>query len=116
MFHIAGFCVALTVASVGAFATTLQDSEAAKHVGETVTLDCLVVSVHSTNSGTTFLNCGADYPNQNAQLVIFRSAAGQFADVQRYQGKHVMAHGVLKSYRGKPEIVLESVSQIEGTH
>lgn len=96
-------------------AAPLPDSDAAKHIGEAVSLDCNAVNVYTSKAGNTFINCGAAYPNHVASVVIFSSSTAKVGDVKQYEGKHIVVHGVLKSYRGKPEIVLESATQIEGS-
>ena len=90
----------------------IRDSEAATHVGESVTVEDSVVGVHTTRSGTTFLNFGAAYPNQTFTAVIFRSAASRFSNPQQWEGKRVRVTGRVRLYRGRPEVVLEAPGQL----
>lgn len=90
----------------------IRDSEAAAHVGESVTVEGTVVAVHTARSGTTFLNFGAAYPNQTFTAVIFKTAADRFPNPQHWEGKRVRVTGKVRLYRGKPEIALDEPSQI----
>ena len=90
----------------------IRDSEAACHVGQTLTVEGTVASVYVTRSGTIFLNFGATYPNQSFTAVIFRSAAGQFPDPRQWEGKRVRVTGKVQLYRDRPEIVLAASSQL----
>src|SRR6266550_1988105 len=87
--------------------------EASQHVGETVTVTGTVGDVgHSQRSNTTFVNFGPPFPNHTFTAVIFASAASLFPDVDSWKGKALSITGVVKMYRGKPEIVLESPKQV----
>jgi DNA/RNA endonuclease YhcR with UshA esterase domain len=90
----------------------VRDSEAASHVGESVTVEGTVASVHVTRSGTTFLNFGAAYPKQTFTAVIFPSVASLFPNPQQWEGKRVRITGQVRLYRDRPEIVLEASSQL----
>ena len=59
-----------------------------------------------------FLNFDHPYPDQTFQGVIFRAAAAAFGDARRYEGKEIVVSGRIELYHGKPEIVLDSPSQI----
>jgi len=102
----------LIAAPLAAQHRVVLDSQAASHVGQMVTVEGTVASVHTTRTGTTFLNFGAAYPNQTFTAVIFRSAASRFPDPQQWSGKEVRVTGQVRLYRGKPEIILEEPSQV----
>jgi DNA/RNA endonuclease YhcR with UshA esterase domain len=87
--------------------------EASQHVGQVVTVTGTIGGIgHSPRSNTTFINFGALFPNHDFIAVIFASAASQFPDVDSWNGKTASVTGVVKMYRGKPEIVLNSPNQI----
>jgi len=90
----------------------IRDSETTSHVGQTLTVEGTVASVHVTRSGTTFLNFGAAYPNQTFTAVIFRAAASRFPDPRQWEGRRVRVTGTVRLYRGKPEVVLEAPGQL----
>lgn len=86
--------------------------EAAKHIGENATVSDRVDGVHQSGKGNIFLNMGGKYPNQAFTAFIPAKNAGQFSDYQKYDGQTVAVSGKITSYRGKPEIVVTSPSQI----
>jgi DNA/RNA endonuclease YhcR with UshA esterase domain len=86
--------------------------EAAQHVGETATITGAVDSVHQTGKGTIFLNMGGKYPNQAFTAYIPSSSAAQFPNPQQYEGRTVSVSGKITLYKGKPEITVNSPSQI----
>jgi len=86
--------------------------EAAKHVGETATVTDRVDGVHQSGKGNIFLNMGGKYPNQAFTAFIPSSSAGQLSQPQQYEGRTVAVSGKITLYRGKPEIIVNSPSQI----
>jgi DNA/RNA endonuclease YhcR with UshA esterase domain len=86
--------------------------EAAKHVGETATITDRVDGVHQSSKGNIFLNMGGKYPNQAFTAFIPSSSAGQFSQPQQYEDRTVSVSGKITLYKGKPEIIVTSPSQI----
>ena len=92
---------------------TVSPSEAANHIGQEVVVEGVISDVgHSARSDTTFVNMGGKYPNHNFTAVILRSAKPLFPEVRSWEGEKVRIRGVVKIYRGKPEIVLEKAEQV----
>jgi DNA/RNA endonuclease YhcR with UshA esterase domain len=87
-------------------------SDAAKHVGENATVSDRVDGVHQSGKGNIFLNMGGKYPNQAFTAYIPSNNAGEFPNYQRYDGKTVAVSGKITLYRGKPEIIVTSPSQV----
>jgi hypothetical protein len=93
---------------------TISPPEAANHIGEEVMVEGVISDVgYSARSDTTFINMGGKYPNHAFTAVIFRSAKPLFPEARSWEGKKVRVRGMVKEYRGKPEIVLERVEQVE---
>jgi DNA/RNA endonuclease YhcR with UshA esterase domain len=92
---------------------TYSPDQAKGHIGERATVVGVVSQVSTSRGGTTFLNFGGRYPNHVFTAVIFRSAASQFPEPQRWEGKRVSVAGSIQLYRGKPEIVLNSSTQLQ---
>src|SRR5437016_8796720 len=86
--------------------------EAAKHVGETATVTDRVEGVHQSGKGNIFLNMGGKYPNQAFTAFIPSGSAAQFSQPQQYEGRTVAVSGKIALYHGKPEIIVNSRSQI----
>jgi DNA/RNA endonuclease YhcR with UshA esterase domain len=104
----------LATAATASEAPTVTPSEAASHVGHEVVVEGLISDVgYSARSDTTFLNMGRKYPNHAFTAVIFRSAKTLFPEVRSWEGRKVRIRGLVKLYRGKPEIVLERPEQVE---
>src|SRR6266567_8821363 len=118
--HTRVVCIATLIAVASAATTSVAHAqkvvtaqEASQHVGETVTVTGTVADVgHSQRSNTIFVNFGLPFPNHTFTAVIFASAASLFPEVESWKGKMLSITGVVKMYRGKPEIVLESPKQV----
>jgi DNA/RNA endonuclease YhcR with UshA esterase domain len=90
----------------------ITDRQAATHVGQRVVVEGKVVAVYTSQMGTTFLNFGAVYPRQDFSVVIPAAHSLAFPSVQQLQGKRVEVTGVVRLYRGKPEMILRSADQL----
>jgi DNA/RNA endonuclease YhcR with UshA esterase domain len=55
---------------------------------------------------------GGKYPNQAFTAWIPSASAAQFSNPQQYGGQTVSVSGKITLYHGKPEIVVNSPSQI----
>jgi len=101
-------CAGSIIAQTPSYTAT----EAAKHVGETAMVADRVDGVHQSGKGNIFLNMGGKYPNQAFTAFIPAASAGQFPQPQQYEGRTVAVSGKITLYHGKPEIVVNSSSQI----
>lgn len=112
-------CVASAIAAcrptatvAGAQSSTYSAVEAAKHVGETATVTGRVDSFHQSGKSNIFLNMGGAYPKQAFTAFIPAGSASKFSNAQQYDGKTVAVTGKIQLYKGKPEIIVNSPSQI----
>jgi DNA/RNA endonuclease YhcR with UshA esterase domain len=103
---------AMCAASIIAQPSNYTAAEAAKHIGETAMVTDKVDGVHQSRKGNIFLNMGGKYPNQAFTAFIPSASATQFPQPQQYEGRTVAVSGKITLYKGKPEIVLNSSSQI----
>ena len=92
-------------------AGSYSDAEAIAHVGETATVVGTVVSVRISRAGNTFVNFGRDYPRQTFTVALLR-AHPESEMLVALQGKRVQVHGLIRSYKGQAEIVIEDPAQI----
>jgi len=92
---------------------TYSDREAAAHAGEDALVVGTVVTVHRTESGNLYLNFGADYPHQTFSGAVLNPRDSALRNLEGLVGKRVGVRGLIKLYKGQPEIVIESVAQIE---
>jgi nuclease S1 len=88
------------------------DREAAAHVDETAMIVGTVVSVHRSKAGNIYLNFGADYPHQTFSGAILNPRDPAFTQVDTLAGKRVGVRGMIKNYKGQPEILIETMDQI----
>jgi len=102
----------LCLATAGAlFAGDIAPEDAAKHVGEKVTVRGIVVEVYVSKGGNAYLNFGAAFPNQTFSAdVLVKKTPQLLADGAQWlkdlEGKDVAVTGTVALYKGKPEIVL----------
>src|SRR5439155_25566814 len=81
------FVCALVASAIAQAPATCTAAEAAKHVGEIVTVADRVDGVHQSGRGNIFLNMGGKYPNQAFTAWIPSASAGMFSNPQQYEGK-----------------------------
>lgn len=99
--------------AVSAQAETITPKEAAYYVGDSTTVAGVVSQVSTSRGGTIFINFGGRYPNHKFYAVLFRSNAGAFSGVRSLEGRTVAITGTIELYKGKPQIILRSPSQID---
>ena len=98
--------------------SSIRSSEASRHVGSRKTVCGPIVDSRyatSSNGKPTFLNFDKAYPNHPFVVVIWGSDRGKFPDKpeRHYKGSNVCASGLIESYKGKPQIIARSESQLE---
>jgi len=89
--------------------------EAKNYYGEEVIVEGKIVDTYRSKTNTIFLNFEKPYPNQCFSGVIFSSYQDNFVESPEkyYLNKVVRVKGIIKEYKGKPEIILKDSSQIE---
>jgi DNA/RNA endonuclease YhcR with UshA esterase domain len=102
----------MCAASIVAQTPTYTAAEATKHVGEIATVTDKVDSVHQSGKGNIFLIMGGKNANQAFTAFIPSAGASQFSNPQQFEDKTVAVSGKITLYHGKPEIIVENVSQI----
>lgn len=87
---------------------------AAKHIGQKVTICDRVYSVVS-NSNETILYLGGDQPNQLLTVIIKSSTRAKFkGDPEKdFKGKDICVTGFIVKDKGKPGIVINEPRQIK---
>lgn len=88
-------------------------TQAWKHVGEYACVTGKVDNVYTSQTGIVFINYSADSNFCLFSAVIFKSNASKFANPAELPGKKVEITGLIISYQGPPEIVLENPNQIK---
>ncbi len=88
-------------------------SDAQSHVGENGCVVGKIEKVFISKSGTIFFDYCSDYKTCPFTAVIFKSDSSKFDNIYEYQGKTIELKGLIKSYKGKPEIIINDSSQIK---
>jgi hypothetical protein len=89
-------------------------NETAKHIGETKCVAGKVLKVKIGAKGVHFLDFCEDQMACPFSVVIFPSGLKDLGDVRRLAGRTIEIHGALKLYDGRPEMILNRISQITG--
>ena len=105
---IALFCLFATAALAQ---SAFKPEEAAAHAGGSATIEG-IVTVHSTAGGMIFLDMSGSGKSSPFSGVIFARDAGKFPDAKAWNGKVLDIIGVIQIYQGKPEIIINSPSQV----
>ncbi len=92
----------------------LPIGEARLNIGKYKCVTGKVLKVSRTDSGTHFLNFCEDYRACPFQVVVFRGDLKHVGDVRQLQGRVIEIHGDIKTYDGRPEIVLKQANQLTG--
>jgi len=81
------------------------------YVGQNVAIEGVVTAVTTSKKGNTFINLGGIYPNQCFTGWI---SAGPDRDtsLELLKGRKIKITGTIQLYQGKPEIRIQSRSQI----
>ena len=109
--------VFMMLATIQLAAQNTYTSEQAKsHIGENATVCGVVASTHfaaSSRGEPTFLNLDKPYPNQVFTILIWQNDRAKFGVPERdYANKSICVTGTIQDYRGIPEIIARSSSQI----
>ena len=88
--------------------------EASQHVGETKCVAGKVLKIRIGNKGVHFLDFCEDQAACPFTVVVFPSGLKDVGDVRRLAGRTIEIHGDVKLYDGRPEIILNRISQISG--
>lgn len=94
-------------------AQSLNAAQAKAHVGENATVCGIVASEHTATSSRgepTFINLDSPYPDQVFTILVWGDDRKNVGQLPRLES-HVCATGLIKDYRGVPEIVVRSSGQ-----
>jgi DNA/RNA endonuclease YhcR with UshA esterase domain len=93
--------------------TKISPSKAKNNIGKEVIIAGKIEQVVQSSGGNYFFNMGGKFPHNKFTAVIFKSDAKKFGRLNNYEGKNVEITGKIQKYNGKPEIILNSLSQIK---
>lgn len=88
---------------------------AGNYIGKEEIIEGKIVDAYKSKTNTIFLNFEKPYPNQCFNAIIFSSNLYKFPENPEdyYEGKSARVRGKIQEYEGKPEIVLNSMEQVE---
>jgi hypothetical protein len=100
------------------FAQTFTPDEAAKHVGENIKVCGKIFGgrfFETSNNCPTLLNMGAAFPAHPITIMITLEVRNKLGYVpeQELKEKNICVTGKVEMFKGKPEIVVSDVAQIE---
>ena len=95
----------------------IKAEDAGNHIGDTVKVCAKIFGtryLEQSKQAPTFLNAGASYPNSPLTFVVFGENRSAFKNKPEefYNNKQVCVTGKIELYKGKPEIILISETQI----
>jgi hypothetical protein len=92
----------------------LSIQEARQHIDESKCVTGKVVRVKIGSGGVTFLDFCEDQMACPFTVVVFSHDLKDVGDVRRLAGRTIEIEGRVKLYDGRPEIILNRISQITG--
>ena len=109
-------CWVLVGAAAADSGEPITTAEAAAAVGRHAMVCGTVASTRYAERSAgqpTFLNLDRAYPNQPFTIVIWGANRSKFGKPERdLQGERVCAAGLVSSYRGRPQIIVDEPSQL----
>jgi len=96
--------------------TAIEPCAAKNYLDQETIIEGKVFEVYSNANGNVFLNFGSKYPNNCFTAVIFKNNLSKFNTIANLEQKTIRLKGKITQYQGKPEIILQDVSQIEITN
>jgi micrococcal nuclease len=106
----------LLFCSIASAQTKIAAKNAAKHIGQTVTIfDKVCSSKLIGNSNMVLLDIGWAHPNQYLTVVIEGKDRAKFNNKpeEYYKGRDVTVTGKIIDYKGKPEIIVSSPDELK---
>lgn len=86
--------------------------EAQDYNGKTVTVKGFVADIYQSEK-VAYLNFVKKFPDNPFTAVIFARQFEDFPDINKFRGKDVEVTGRVSIYKGKPQIILNSPSQLK---
>ncbi len=92
----------------------IGSAEAKEHIGANAEVTGKIAGV-VVREKVAYLNFDKKYPNNTFTAVIFKNDFEKFGDLEKYNGKTITVKGRISEYRSKPQIILNSPSQIKSS-
>jgi micrococcal nuclease len=95
------------------FVNCINYRDANNYIGEYKCITGKVDNVYISSKGNIFINFCPNYKTCSFSAVIFSFDAYKFSNIKSYSGKTVEITGLIKTYQGRPEIIIDNPSQIK---
>ena len=96
--------------------TAIKLDEVSRHTGDSIVVCGKVAGMRyfeNSRNQPTFLNMGADFPNQQVTVVIWGDVRKQFAgDLDDLKGKQICITGRITLYKDRPQILIHDPGQV----
>jgi DNA/RNA endonuclease YhcR with UshA esterase domain len=100
----------LFIAAGAGAQTAITSQDTKDHVGETVTVSGKVFDVFTTKTGKTLINFDNKYPNQTFTVVVNEDSKVDISAIKA--GSVLTISGLIKTFKDKPEMFLDTQDQI----
>jgi len=90
----------------------ILSAEAGSNIDRRVLLTGYVADV-AVREKVAYLNLDKKYPNNTCSVTIFESDFDKFGDFNKYKNKKIEVSGKVTEYKGKPQVIIKSPSQIK---
>lgn len=91
---------------------TITPNDANKYIGKNVVIIGTIDQITHTTKAV-YVNMGGFYPKNTFAAVIFSKNFDTFKDIDTFLQKEVYISGTIKVFNDKPEIIVESSSQLK---
>jgi len=91
---------------------TITPKDANKYIGKNVVIIGSIDQITHTTKAI-YLNMGGIYPKNTFAAVIFSKNFDSFKDIDTFLQKEFYISGTIKEFNDKPEIIIESPSQLK---
>ncbi len=86
--------------------------DAERHIGQQTCVTGPVDHVFVSATDTTFVNYCSDYRSCPFSVVLFSDDKADFPAMAQYEGSVITIFGEIRTYEGRPQIILENPSQL----
>lgn len=90
----------------------ITSKEVKLHIGDSLIIKGYVADIYLSDK-VAYLNFENKFPNNVFACAIFSGKFDEFGDLSKYKNKNVELTGKISTYKNKPQVILESKSQIK---
>lgn len=90
----------------------ITSKEVKLHVGDSLIIKGYIADIY-LGEKVAYLNFENKFPKNIFSCAIFSGKFGEFGDLSDYKNKNVEVYGRISVFKGKPQVILNSVKQIK---